>query len=77
LPEGFDSDAFGRYLTELPDAEILSIGRAVCANASRWSEQSVRESNKLKYRLCKKEWDRRHPRKNSALPRKPEDRSKS
>jgi hypothetical protein len=31
----------------------------------------------LKYRLCKKEWDRRHPRKNSALPRKPEDRSKS
>jgi hypothetical protein len=61
--ERFDADEFRRRIVELSDADLVGIGRAVCSAASRWSDPLTRENNKVKYRLCKKEWARRHARK--------------
>src|SRR5580700_3471169 len=61
----FDPEEFRRRLLKLSDADLVSIGRSVCSAASRWLDSLTRKNNKAKYRLCKKEWDCRHPRKPS------------
>jgi hypothetical protein len=73
-PEKFDVEEFARYLAELSDAEIVNVGRSVCSSSSRWMDSAARDINKMKYRLCKKEWSRRHPTKDSTRSRTSEDR---
>jgi hypothetical protein len=63
--ERFDVEEFARYLAKLSDPEIVNVGRSVCSTSSRWMDSAARDVNKIKYRLCKREWSRRHPKKDS------------
>jgi hypothetical protein len=73
-PKGFDVEEFTRYLAKLSDPEIVNVGRSVCSSSSRWMDSAARDINKMKYRLCKKEWNRRHLTKDSRRNRAPENR---
>jgi hypothetical protein len=69
--ERFDVEEFARYLAKLSDPEIVNVGRSVCSTSSRWMDSAARDVNKIKYRLCKREWSRRHPTKDSRRSRAP------
>jgi len=61
-PPLFDGEEFRRRIMELSDADLKEMGRSFCAAGSRGLDSVMREDNKAKYWLCKREWSRRHPR---------------
>ena len=57
----FDAEGFKRRIKNLTDAELISTGKAVSAARSKSSDPETAFHNESKYKICREEWRRRHP----------------
>ena len=57
----FDPGQFRRRLMEYSDAELTKMGKAMSPAAQRWKDPATIDDMAAKYKLCKEEWCRRHP----------------
>jgi hypothetical protein len=57
----FDPELFRRKLMQYSDAELTKMGKAMCPAAQRWKDPASIADMAAKYKLCKEEWLRRHP----------------